>query len=362
MKCINPINAVYPIKGYIDTYTGELKRKLQFSPMLKYYHCSDFINGSLYYITKDSYDNDFPDYSDIKVPCGKCIGCYSNRCRDYTTRAVHEYYSNIEKNHKNSMFITLTFNEEMLRKRDVDNYKSVDRTEIKSFIKRLRRRVDYDFGEKFKVFGCAEYGSKHQRPHYHLLIYGFRFPDMYVEKQKMIAGKLIKYYRSPTLEEYWCPANSDKSYGFSIIGEVNQSTCQYVAHYLTSKIEDYEKNVYEKENLTKPFLITPRKEGLGLNYLKRNYEEIFNVGYCHWHNKIKAPIPSYYYEHLKDLDENLYRKCSIDKILNIVHNLYDSDKYSTRGDLLNYEQALKLKYEKCIRSYENSAFCRIDTN
>lgn len=359
MKCINPLSARYPLHGYIDYYTGDIKHNLQFRPILNAYYEQSFINGSLYYMTKYSYDTDYPDYVDIKVPCGKCVGCHANKCRDYTTRSIHEFYSDLDKNHNNSMFITLTFNNDMLEKRELNenqsNY-SVSRNEIVKFNKRLRYRIKKDFGKEIVIYGSGEYGSKKGRPHYHLLIYGFKFPDLYTFDTKVINGQVVKYQRSTYLEDFWKPAYSDDSYGFSLIGDVNQSTCQYVSSYMSDKLDEYSKKDYENEGKEKPFLITPHSSGLGKSYFLKNYKEIVNVGYCHWHNKIKAPIPDYYINLLKDVDYDLYCKVKLDRIKNMVHNLYDLDKYSTRGDLLNYEEALKLKYSKKVRSYEKNCF------
>ena len=77
---------------------------------------------------------------------------------------------------KNCAFVTLTFNVDMLYKRN--NPKSVNKLEFSQFIKRLRERIRVKYGHSdVRFFACGEYGGKTFRPHYHFLCYGFNFPD-----------------------------------------------------------------------------------------------------------------------------------------------------------------------------------------
>lgn len=368
MVCFHPIKAYYPLERRIDYYTGELKRDLKFS-MPKFDYAIDFSGGTAYFDyynkTRDFLGGKFkekcfvetniPKYIDIMVPCGKCIGCHADRARNYTTRAVHEYY--IDQNQP-SCFVTLTFNEEMLHKRDVPCYKSVSRTELSGFIKRMRERIYDKFKTTFRVFGSGEYGSLKSRPHYHLLIYGFDFPDKYVWKvrEHSSSRKPIIYYRSPFLEKLWSPAGSDESYGFITIGDVNPSSCQYVSGYMADKLDEFSDKDYKMLSIDKPFLYTPSRPGLGHSYFMKYYEEIFNRGFCSLHNSIKTPIPAYYCDLLKKYYPERFELYRLDKLKYMIDNLFVENLEISEQRLRVREEALKMKYDKSIRSYEKMAF------
>ena len=70
-------------------------------------HLIDFKGGSV------------REWDEIKLPCGRCIGCRLERSRQWAVRCVHE-----SMYHKENMFLTLTFDdahldpEGSLRKRD----------------------------------------------------------------------------------------------------------------------------------------------------------------------------------------------------------------------------------------------------
>lgn len=366
MVCFNPIKSYYPIQPVTDYYTGEEKRYIQFRiPQCDY--TFDAINGSLYfdYETRDkdilfgdvvghfkektAILSPVPKYVDLRLPCGKCIGCHADKARNYATRAIHEYYSDRDRE---GCFVTLTFNEEMLRKRDVSNYKSISRSELSGFIKRLRERVYAKYGKTIRIFASGEYGEIKNRPHYHLLIYGFDFPDKYEFSFRYHNGERISYFRSPFLESIWKPAGDSPSYGFSVIGAMTQSSCQYVASYVSDKLDEFGDKDYKQLGIDKPFFYTPSKEGLGFQYFQKYYKSIYSIGYCHWHNGVKAPIPGYYTSLLKRYDPELYSSYKLDKLKLMIDNLFIENLNLTEQRLLVRKEALKMKYDKSIRSYE----------
>lgn len=366
MVCFKPIHAYYPISTVEDFYTKEQKRHILFR-LPKYDYAVDCVNGSMYfdYLTKEretvlgdmhfiTKDKIFvpglvPKYVDVRIPCGKCLGCHADRARNYSTRAIHEYYAHREKK---GAFITLTFNEDMLHRRDVLDYRSIYRSEFNGFLKRLRSRVKDKYGIEFRVFASGEYGELHLRPHYHMLVYGFDFPDKIPFRYRVYNGKKIVYYRSPFLESVWKPAGDAPSFGYSYIGELNQSTCQYVCGYVADKLDEFGERDYRQLGIEKPFFYTPSKTGLGYDYFMQYYQEIFAKGYCHWHNKCKAPIPPYYKDLLKKTDENMYNDYKLDKLKFLIDNLFIENLDMSEQRLLVREEALKMKYDKVIRSYE----------
>ena len=63
----------------------------------------------------------------LRLPCGKCLGCYKVRINSWANRCVHE-----ASLHENNCFITLTFNDDYLKP-------SLDKKDFSLFIKRLRK-------------------------------------------------------------------------------------------------------------------------------------------------------------------------------------------------------------------------------
>lgn len=59
-------------------------------------------------------------------------------------------------------FLTLTYRDE-----HVPVNKSLDYDALPDFMRSLRKR----FGSGIRSYGCGEYGSFYDRPHYHLLLF-----------------------------------------------------------------------------------------------------------------------------------------------------------------------------------------------
>lgn len=47
----------------------------------------------------------------------------------------------------------------------------LDHYDVQTFLKRLRSKISYKYGEKIRYFYCSEYGPKTFRPHFHLLLF-----------------------------------------------------------------------------------------------------------------------------------------------------------------------------------------------
>ena len=163
------------------------------------------------------------DGSPTVRPCGSCIQCRLGYAKDWAIRCVHE-----AQMHENNSFITLTYNNENLPENN-----SVNKIEMQNFMKRLRKEIE---PKKIRFFGSGEYGYNpktgkvYGRPHYHLCLFGFDFPD----KEDFRFRRWSKrhndmLYISPMLQKIW-------KKGFSTIGEVNINSAGYVARYVTKKI------------------------------------------------------------------------------------------------------------------------------
>lgn len=86
-------------------------------------------------------------------------------------------------------------------------------------MKKMRKR----FG-KMRYFACGEYGEQFSRPHYHILLFGFDFPDKVLRTTR---GE-NKIYESKLLEEVW-------GKGLTEIGSITFASASYVAQYIMKK-------------------------------------------------------------------------------------------------------------------------------
>lgn len=143
------------------------------------------------------------------VPCRKCIGCYLDYTNEWTLRCWLEL-----QQHKEACFLTLTYDNDHLPEKG-----NLKRLDVQLFMKRLRRKIEPC---KIRFYGCGEYGSKGQRPHYHIIIFGWQ-PDDLIHLKVTKRGEVI--YRSPVLEKLW-------PFGFSSVGYATTESIKYCSKYL----------------------------------------------------------------------------------------------------------------------------------
>lgn len=194
----------------------------------------------------------------VTVPCNKCIGCYLDYSNEWILRCKME----LELCEK-ATFITLTYDNEHLPEKS-----NLCRKDVQDFLKRLRRRIE---PLKIRYFGCGEYGSKGNRPHYHLIIFGFQFDDLIFLKRTK-RGENI--YRSPMLEKIW-------TFGFSSVGYVDESSIKYCTKYLQKFAFNFDK--FE----VRPFTMCSTRIPLGYNAL--TYEQIESDAIWYHGHKKKLP-------------------------------------------------------------------------
>ena len=151
-----------------------------------------------------------------RLPCGRCIGCRLDRAAAWSIRCVHE-----ASLYDSSSFVTLTYDDDHL---PADRSLSV--RDLQLFMKRVRKRVrgvspgrNGDFPIRF--FAAGEYGSKTDRPHYHLLLFNVDFADRVAVGKRLFESKLLK--------SLW-------TFGHSSFGSVTPASAAYVAQYSLKKV------------------------------------------------------------------------------------------------------------------------------
>lgn len=366
MVCFEPLNAYLPFNE-----DSEGKRRLIFSPKIvnNMVCMSDvakkisFTKGD-YYIQGTGYDDsriivspDFHFTGEIngvitRIPCGKCIGCRNDIARRWSARCYNEAQS---VGVRNCCFVTLTFNNKMLYSRD--NVWSLNKKSFSGFIKRLRSRIKDKYGiDGVRFFSCGEYGSLKGRPHYHMLIFGFNFPDKkimqgsnYPKKLQphQINGRVIYNYSSEFLNSCWSPAGSDESFGFATISDLTFEDCAYTARYVLKKLGQFEKsNKRESE-----FINASRMPGLGYDFFRRYYKNILCAGRIDLGNGRFSDIPRYYVDKLKEFDPEYYEKFRLDQVNNVLdYNMWINLKNEYEVKL----NQLSAEYQKHL--YANTNF------
>lgn len=190
---------------------------------------------------------------ELLLPCGKCSECISKRAFDWATRTRHEISC-----HDQNTFITLTYDEENLKKINPLHFKR----EFQLFMKKLRKERP----NPLRYLVSHEYGGKTGRPHHHAIIFGYDPQDQYHFTNSPSGEKL---YRSNELEKLW-------TNGISSIGTANEKTAYYIASYAlkSNTINSVHPTTHEIIEL-KDSMDTSKRPAIGKNYLMQNYQQLF---------------------------------------------------------------------------------------
>lgn len=183
-------------------------------------------------------------YADMpmSVPCGNCDGCHLARASDWAVRATHENGC-----HDEAIFLTLTYHDDYL-----PDPPFVSVSVMQKFIKRLRKKVG-----TVRYLLCGEYGSKTMRPHYHILIFGWRPPDATFQVDRPTG----RVFTSELIFKLW-------PYGLHEFGSVTPASAGYTARYTTKKI-------FASHEVGHEFLLSSRRPPLGIPWLEKHYKEFY---------------------------------------------------------------------------------------
>lgn len=194
----------------------------------------------------------------VTVPCGQCIECRLEKSRQWAMRAEHEA-SLYEEN----CVVTLTYADEHLPKGG-----SINPEDPVTFMKDLRERVRADTGKVgIRSYGCAEYGEKRGRPHYHIILFNYDFPDKEIDPE--MDQTEYKYWRSDLLEEIW-------GKGRCQIMPCNWETAAYVARYVTKKLTGPRISEYNGK-LPERAVCRSMRPGIGRAWFDQNKQHIYKA-------------------------------------------------------------------------------------
>lgn len=296
----------------------------------------EILNNTVYY-----FNHPYRYFADSKiitecmdVPCGKCLACKLDRARDWTCRNLLEL-----QQHDKACFVTLTYDDihvprtmyaEPTNGEVAGDAYTLVRRDLQLFLKRLRKK------HNVRYFACGEYGDTTARPHYHMILYGYRPDDL--EFFNLVRHN--PYYTSDELTKLW-------GKGHVMVGDVSSQSIGYVARYTTKKLYGEDAEYYQACNLLPPFLACSLKPAIGYQALMDNMEQYADAGRIVISTDAGGktyPLPRYFYKLLAECRPDLYDMVierAIERISDARHNLNlltDLNYYDMlRVKLLNLE-------------------------
>jgi len=252
----------------------------------------------------------FPDQP-MQLPCGRCIGCKLQKSKDWALRCYHE--AQLNDTGLNNCYITLTY-----RDADLPENGCLKKSDFQKFIKRLRNNTK----QKIRYFMCGEYGDKTNRPHYHALLFGYKFPDAKFWTER----KGNRIYKSEILETTW-------KHGHTELSGVTYKSAAYVARYILKKQNSCDATqdrycIYDKETgevTLRPFeyVAMSLKPGIGFDFYHKYPDSFFPQDEARLPDGGTTPVPKYYRTLLERSNPKLaeqLRKARIAKLTSDPNN------------------------------------------
>lgn len=224
---------------------------------------------------------------DIKLPCRQCIGCRLDRAREWGVRLTHEAQLS-----KRNCWLTLTYDDEHLPEGGTLVYR-----DVQLFLKRLRKAIG-----PIRFYMCGEYGDDGSRPHYHVCIFGYDFPDQTLWTKGEFGG----VYTAPLLTKLW-------PLGLAVVGQLNSRTAGYTARYCLKKItgslaNDHYESVDSEGVITRrepEFNRMSTRPGIGAAWFAKYGSDVFPHDFAVSDGQ-KTNVPAYY--------DRLYKRSNPDEL------------------------------------------------
>lgn len=246
----------------------------------------------------------------LALPCGKCIGCRTDRATEWAHRCEHE-----ATQYRWNTFLNLTYADDRLPAEG-----TLRADHLRNFIKRLRKLGSRrDSGHlirnaelPIRYLACGEYGEENRRPHYHALLFNAGFSD----RRRVGRKDGHELYESPTIAKLW-------PYGAHRLGDATPAAASYIAKYTLKAGYDQEKAEFRRawacdlETQTHisrdgeliqqpPFVRMSLKPAIGAAWVKA-YSSDLTKGFLVTNGR-KHAIPRHYRELLKRNDPQRYEE------------------------------------------------------
>lgn len=242
---------------------------------------------------REKYGSDY-----VEIPCGECESCIEQRVKSWAVRCCLE-----AAQYEDNCFLTLTYNNKCLPKG------GLCKKDIFKFIKRLRNT----YGSGIRYYGCGEYGTNYDRPHYHVILFNF-FPDDAIAVAPGPYGGF--YYKSMELNKLW-------PFGFVSVGDLSFNSCAYVARYCNKKIKDF-----GIVRMNPEFSFMSRRPGIGEVYFREHYDSLVAT------DRIYAPIEGRYSFSSFRYFDKLIEKINPDVLQDLKEKRISNGELSVASELL----------------------------
>lgn len=224
---------------------------------------------------------------ELKLPCGKCPEC----CKDYYTAWATRGSRELAL-WETSLFITLTYSDEKLPKNA-----SLRKKDVQNFIKRVKKYFRSCSLNPVRQIYCGEYGTKTQRPHYHVVLFN---ADFFNKKRHRTTEQGHQVYTSPALDFLW-------GRGHAEFGYAEPSSIAYLFKYILKKKSRKEKLqplIINGNEVEHEFIEASRNPGIGAHV---RHSDSIKKGFLTL-DGVKKKLPKYYSEHQKKYDPRTFEK------------------------------------------------------
>lgn len=258
-----------------------------------------------------------------KFKCGKCFECQLQYSYEWAFRICLE-----ASLYKDNCMLTLTYNEANLPKGGI-----LLKSDFQKFIKRLRIHLERKEDTKVRYFGVGEYGDQFGRPHYHIIIFGWKPKDLQFLKVDKKGNTL---YTSPFLSSIW-------SKGFHSVGDVNLSTAKYCALYL-------QKNLVVDDK-PKPFVLMSTRPAIGVGALKDKWLDTDKIYFGSSYMKIPRAYLKYFEKNgFADRVEDI-KKQRNDNMFNYLMTFYSEEIKYIDSPLIDLDTGEVVDVPRKVTSY-----------
>lgn len=250
-----------------------------------------------------SFRSSFRSDDVIKFPCGKCIGCRSDRARDWTYRCIMESVTCPP-----AYFVTLTYSDDEVplaappsssspalsgssypvfdenghvvlvpeNSSSPRFHYSLRANDMRLFFMQVTKRL----GPVRKLY-AGEYGSRTLRPHYHAIIFGLEINDLQFHSYNDFSQPM---FVSESLSRCWYNSLTHRIRGNVLVAEASSSTMAYTAGYTLKKLGSSKRD-YEKLGIEPEFIRMSRRPGLGMEFFSQHTDLVYG-------GAIYIPTPS----------------------------------------------------------------------
>lgn len=191
------------------------------------------------------------------------------------------------------------------------------------------RRKEWLFKHGIRAYYCGEYGDRYGRPHYHILLFNFDFPDLRHHKTEKNGTKT---YVSKSLDRLWYHKGSKTKLGHAVVGALTFNSACYVASYIHKKItgdkaydhyETYDMDTGEIIRRLPEFNEMSRNPGIARLWFDMYRDDVYPRDFVVIKGK-KMPPPKYYDTLFKEFNEKGYDDIKAQRVLDMKNSLDDN--------------------------------------